>query len=212
MNTPLTPHFLFKEKTNQYQYQYGVSLIVVLLILVIVSLLGVASIQISRTATQSARNERDSQIALQAAESALLDAELDILGLPSNSSTKRGQIFDRKTIDLSKFGEECGKSPTDKGLCKAKESGKPHWLSVDFLATSNQQYVEFGEFTSRKFQAGSSGLQPAHPPRYIIEILDDPNFQKTKDSQNRKFLFRITAIGFGPTEKTQMVIQSIYRN
>jgi type IV pilus assembly protein PilX len=205
--------------------QRGISLIVVLLILVIVSLLGVASIQISRMATQSARNERDTQIAWQAAESALLDAELDILGMPSESAQKRGynttdptdpnnkiNLFDRKNTDISQFIEGCGNNKKNKGLCKITEGATPNWLSVDFLATSNQRYVSFGEYTARTFQAGEAGIQPAHPPRYIVELLDDPNIEHTKDVQHRKYIFRITAIGFGPNEKTQVVLQSIYRN
>lgn len=189
----------------------GISLVIVLLILFIVSILGVASIQISRMATQSARNERDTQIAWQAAEAALLDAELDILGMPS-TSTSRGDVFDKKNTQLAMFLEDCGTEGKNKGLCIAKSSGTPNWLRIDFLATSNQQYVEFGEFTSRTFQSGSPGIQPAHNPRYIIEILDDPNIEKTKSVQNRKYIYRITAIGFGPDEKTQVVLQSIYRN
>lgn len=38
--------------------EQGISLVVVLLILAMVSMLGVASIQISKSATQSARNEQ----------------------------------------------------------------------------------------------------------------------------------------------------------
>ncbi len=190
----------------------GISLIVVLLILVIVSLLGVASIQISRTATQAARNERDTQIAWQAAEAALLDAELDILGMPATATTSRGDVFNNKNVDVHQFLENCGSDAKNKGLCKAKETGTPNWLSIDFLTTSNPRYVEFGEYTSRTFQAGSSGIQPAHPPRYIIELLDDPNIERTRAVDNRKYIYRITAIGFGPNERTQVVLQSIYRN
>lgn len=210
-NSPLIPWRKNYQKNTLLQSK-GISLVIVLLILVIVSILGVASIQISRMATQSARNERDNQIAWQAAEAALLDAELDILGMPSTSTTSRGEVFDKKNTQLAMFLEDCGSEGKNKGLCIAKSSGTPNWLSIDFLATSNQQYVEFGEFTSRTFQSGSPGIQPAHNPRYIIEILDDPNIEKTKSVQNRKYIYRITAIGFGPNEKTQVVLQSIYRN
>lgn len=212
-------------RMRHMHHQRGVSLVVVLLILVIVSLLGVASIQISRMATQSARNERDTQIAWQAAEAALLDAELDILGMPSTSTKKRGynatdptdpnnniNLFDSKNTDVTQFVEGCGSSGKNKGLCQISPGSTPNWLSVDFLATSNQRYVNFGEYTARTFQAGASGIQPAHAPRYIVELMDDPNVERTKDFQHRKYIFRITAVGFGPNEKTQVVLQSIYRN
>lgn len=212
-------------KSAHPKHDRGISLVIVLLILVIVSLLGVASIQISRMATQSARNERDTQIAWQAAEAALLDAELDILGMPSASTKKRGynasdptdpnnniNIFDNKNTDVSQFILGCGTDTKNKGLCQISPSSQANWLSVDFLATSNQKYVEFGEYTARTFQSGAAGIQPAHPPRYIIELMDDPNIERTKDVQHRKYIFRITAVGFGPNEKTQVVLQSIYRN
>lgn len=202
-----TPHGLTAK-----HHSHGISLIVVLLILVIVSLLGVASIQISKMSTQSARNERDIQIAWQAAEAALLDAELDILGIPSGSSTTRGDVFDNKNTDVQQFVEGCGNGSKNKGLCRPATSTAPNWLSVDFLAVSNPQYAEFGDFTSRSFQSGASGIQPVHPPRYIIELIDDPNVERTKAVQYRKYIYRITAVGFGPNEKTQVVLQSIYRN
>lgn len=199
-------------KKNLKKQPRGISLIVVLLILVIVSLLGVASIQISRMATQAARNERDTQIAWQAAEAGLLDAELDILGMPSGSTTSRGPIFDNKNPDVTQFIENCGDGTKNRGLCLPLSGAAPSWLNVDFLAESNQKYAEFGEFTSRSFQAGTTGIQPAHPPRYIIELLDDPNFGRTQSTEKRKYIYRVTAMGFGPNKNTQVVLQTIYRN
>lgn len=70
-------------------YQRGVSLIVVLLILVIVSILGVSGVQISMMAEKSARNSRDYQIAWQASEAALVDAEFDIEDFPPEQPTKK---------------------------------------------------------------------------------------------------------------------------
>ena len=71
----------------------GVSLIVVLLILVVVSILGVSGIQLAMMGERGTRNDRDQQIAWQAAEAALMDAEFDIEGLPASSTTKRNSIF-----------------------------------------------------------------------------------------------------------------------
>ena len=197
---------------RHHQHQQGISLIVVLLILVIVSLLGVASIQISRMATQTARNERDMQIAWQGAEAALLDAELDILGKPITSATRRNEVFNNKETDVEKFVAGCGNTGKSKGLCSVPATGAPAWQTVDFMATTNPHYVSFGEFTSRSFATGTQGIQPALPPRYIIELIDDPNVEKTKAVQFRKYIYRITAMGFGPNAKTQVVLQTIYRN
>lgn len=195
-----------------HQKNKGVSLIVVLLILIIVSLLGVASIQVSRMATQSARNERDTQIAWQAAEAALLDAELDILGQPVGATNTRGEIFINSNPDLSQFIDDCGSGEKNKGLCTVKAGSIPAWLSIDFLQSDTPKYVSFGEFTGRSFLSGAQGIQPAHAPRYIIELFDDPNTERTNSATNRKYIYRVTAIGFGPNEKTQVVLQTIYRN
>lgn len=188
---------------------HGVSMIVVLLILVIVSLLGVAAVQISQMATKSARNERDIQIAWQAAEAVLLDAELDIVGKVAGD---RSKIFTNNDTDLSKFIEGCGNSGVSKGLCSFQKNTLPAWLSVDFMETTSPKYVNFGDFTDRTFSAGSAGIQPAAAPRYIIEILDDPNVERTKSVEYRKYIYRVTAVGFGPSINTQVVLQTIYRN
>lgn len=203
-----------KRGTLVNSQEHGISLIIVLLILAMVSMLGVASIQISKTATQSARNERDTQIAWQSAEAALLDAELDILGKPASSSKKRDHIFLTKNTDTTKFIENCGQSGDSKGLCTFNQDSHPAWLNVDFLETDSEKikYAEFGEFTERNFSAGATGIQPAHKPRYIIELIDDPNVEKTQAQQYRKHVFRVTAIGFGPNPNTQVVLQTIYRN
>jgi len=50
----------------------------VLLVLVLVELLGVAAIQIALLGERSARSHRDAELALQAAQAALVDAELDM--------------------------------------------------------------------------------------------------------------------------------------
>ena len=83
----------FSVHSNKSSDQKGASLIVVLLILVIASILGVSAIQISMMAEKSARNDRDYQIAWQASEAALVDAEFDIEGMPASSSNKRNSIF-----------------------------------------------------------------------------------------------------------------------
>ncbi|HUD33331.1 MAG TPA: PilX N-terminal domain-containing pilus assembly protein, partial [Variovorax sp.] len=74
--------------------QRGVSLIVVLLILVVVSVLGVGGAQIALMAERGSRNDRDMQVAWQAAEAALMDAEFDIHG-PNTAAASRRAVFDQ---------------------------------------------------------------------------------------------------------------------
>lgn len=204
-------HFKFTQKKNYRQH--GASLIVVLLILVIVSILGVSGVQISMLAEKSARNDRDYQIAWQSSEAALIDAEFDIEGLPTTSSNKRNTIFKLGQTDISKFISNCGTSSTSVGLCTLNQTGKPAWLSVDFTDTGNSSATTaFGTFTGRVFPAGAAGIQPAKPPRYVIEAIPDPDNARTTKPTDIKYIYRVTAMGFGPNPETQTVVQMLYRN
>lgn len=196
------------------QHSRGVSLIVVLLILVVVSILGVSGIQVAMMGERGTRNDRDQQVAWQGAEAALIDAEFDIEGLPASSTTKRNTIFKAKETEIAKFIQDCGNSGQSVGLCALNATGKPAWLTVDFTATgSTAPTVQFGTFTGRDFPSGSTGVQPALPPRYVIEPIPDPRFARTaRPGSGTRFVYRVTAMGFGPNAETQAVVQMIYRN
>lgn len=195
--------------------QAGMSLITVLLILVVVSILGVAGIRISMMGERSTRNDRDLQLAWQSAEAALIDAELDILGEPAGSAAGRGGIFQRGSTDVSKFLPGCGNSLDTKntGLCYSVPGLAPDWLTVDLASSSgNPSSVGFGTFTGRSFPSGQTGIQPFAPPRYVIELVPDPDGARTTAPKDRKYVYRVTAMGFGPSSSTQSVLQIVYRN
>ena len=209
----------FKEMNLAPMSQRGLSLIVVMLILIVVSVLGVGGIQISMMGERSTRNERDMQVAWQGAEAGLIDAEFDIDGLPAASTNKRNSIFKRGDVDLAKFIDNCGDSGQSIGLCGLKETGKPAWLTVDFTATgTGAKAVELGTYTGRDFPSGVKGIQPAKPPRYVIEpILDRYGVKsyRTTDpaaGSGPSYVYRVTSMGFGPNGETQGVLQMIYRN
>lgn len=180
----------------------GASLIIVLMTLVIVSLLGVGGAQIALMSERGARNDRDQQVAWQAAESALLDAEIDI----SDTASTRNALFDSKTSTV--FLQGCGSTGTSRGLCGLTLSGKPAWLTVDFSTTGNSAATTaLGTFTNRIFAAGGVGIQPSKAPRYVIELTPDPE----SDPSEPSYLYRITAMGFGPRDDIQSVLQTLYR-
>lgn len=195
--------------------QQGVSLIVVLLILVIVSILGAGGAQIAMMAERGSRNDRDMQVAWQAAEAALMDAEFDIHG-PNTSATKRQTVFSNMN-DTNAFLVGCGSSGINKGLCALAETGQPAWLAVDLTATGNgAKSVAFGDFTGRAFNAsvpGSPvGIQPAQVPRYVIEPIRDPSERDLSVNAPLKYVYRVTAMGFGPRPEIRAVSQIIYRD
>lgn len=184
----------------------GFSLVTVMIILVVVSLLGVAASQMVLLGERSARYDRDWQIAFQAAEAALLDAEFDIRG-PNTSGTARIATF--TPTGLLGFSAGCS-TGTDRGLCLPAATGKPVWYTVDFTNESSTAVTaQFGEFTGRTLAYGTVGIQPAMRPRYIIEAV--PDLTPGGNANVQKLLYRVTAMGFGPRKETQAVVQMYFR-
>jgi type IV pilus assembly protein PilX len=183
----------------------GMSLVIVLLILIVVSLLGVGGAQISMMGERSTRNDRDHQLAWQSAEAALVDAELDIDLRNVNSSTRN--VFTPN--NEADFVVGCGTTGVSRGLCQPATTGKPVWLTANLKAAPS---VEFGTFTSRAFDAGAAGLKPYRKPRYVIEVLPDPEVFGSRAYQaEKRFVYRATAMGFGPREDIEAVVQMVIR-
>lgn len=191
--------------------QLGASLVVVLILLIVVSLLGVGSIQIATMGERSARNDRDQQIAWQAAEAGLMDAEMDLDSHGMGTGSRRSTFW--PTTDASAFVLNCGSSSTNRGLCAENPSGKPAWLTVDFLSTSTPSTAAWGDFTSRgtTYPTGG-GLKSYQAPRYVIEAIKDPSEVQTKGIVESRYVYRVTAMGFGPRQDIQAVMQMIYRD
>ena len=190
--------------------QRGASLIAVMIILTIVSLLGVAAIQVSMLSERGARNDRDLQLAWQSAEAGLADAEVDLWA--TNASSNSRQLTFKPVTNLSAFVAGCGTSSTNRGLCALVNSGKPAWLTVDFTATgSSAPTIEYGTFTDGAFVAGGLGVQPAQKPRYVVEVIPDPG-ERDAGTPDSKYIFRVTAMGFGPRSEIQAVMQMLYRD
>ena len=192
----------FKYLIAREDSQQGASLIMVLLILVVVSVLGVGGAQVALMSERGARNDRDQQIAWQAAEAGLLDAESDMF----DSTSTRKSTFDGKA--QTAFVNGCGNAATTRGLCALQLATKPAWLTADFADVSNtSNTVAYGAFTSKTFSAGTIGVQPALAPRYIIEIIPD----SIGDKSDPSFVYRVTTMGFGPRPDIQVVLQTLYR-
>lgn len=194
--------------------QHGVTLVVVLLILVVVTILGIGGAQIALLGERSTRYDRDYLIASQAAESALMDAEFDIRG-PNNKAGNRVALFDQANTGI--FAPDCSSNASTRGLCEPKpDDVKPVWASVDFMdsGAATARTAEFGEFTGRVFDAGTAGVKPARAPRYVIEVVPDAdrgNSAKYDPSKPPAVMYRITSLGFGPREETQVAMQITFR-
>ena len=198
--------------------QRGMSLIVVLLLLIITTVLGVGAASLSLVNEKSARNDRDLEVAFQAAEAALQDAELDITG-PNPSKKARLCAFSEKG-DVSAFKTGCGEDASSRGLCLGSPAGDaPAWLGVSF-ASDDAKSVELGTFTDQGYMTADKdnprGASTARRPRYVIEALPNnggyaPNELVGAGADQRTYLFRVTAIGYGVRAETQVVLQGIVR-
>ncbi|MBI3285741.1 MAG: pilus assembly protein [Burkholderiales bacterium] len=206
----LTSRSLFSQAPLRLRRQAGASLVVSLLMLIVVLVLSLSLATMSLQGEKASRSDRDRQIALQAAEAALKDAEMDIDPQIVVAGTRRDN-FDANSNLFFEDGCAVGDANIYQGMCAPTPEGQqPVWLSVDLAYDkSDAKSVAFGRFTGQTMMVGKSSF-PAKLPRYIIEAVADVEPGQVAD-ESTKYIFRITAIGFGANESTQVVLQSFYR-
>jgi type IV pilus assembly protein PilX len=212
--------------------QRGFSLIVSLMMLIVIIILGISGSQMAINEERGSRNDRDRQIAFQAAEAALKDAEYEIYGNTGLLCTLPGQINrgNRRFNTSTCFNEAstvgfvggCSASP-NAGLCNFNQA-LPAYLdpNIDFYkdatGTGNNNTVAYGTYTSRNYTTQQTNatfaLQPisAYPPRYIIERVPkntSVDSLTSSDQGGGTWMFRVTAMGFGANPNSQVVLQAI---
>jgi type IV pilus assembly protein PilX len=168
--------------------QGGAALVTAMVLMLAVLVVGFSSVRAALADAQSARHERDRQVALRAAEAALLDAERELADTPPTSPRFAA-------LAGAGFIAGCGKAGTDShGLCT--HAAPPSWQAVD-LASSDPALVVYGTFSMRDL----GGV--TQQPRYLVELMPfNPAFGH---------YYRITALGFGQRAGTRVVLQSLYR-
>lgn len=190
--------------------QAGAALAMALCVLIVLMLLGASVARLALQGEKAARGERDRQIAFQAAEEALMDAENDLQG--SIAFPGRSAMF--APDSALGFTDGCGAGAVNPhlGLCSQAEAGAaPAWISVDFEdeSAATTRSVPFGKFTGADMQTGQ-GFQPFRRPRYVIELV--PYTQAGEDAgQHLSYFYRVTAMGFGARADSQVVLQTYYR-
>ncbi len=209
----LTPSaFAFPNATSG-KTQQGSSLVVVLIMLSVIFVIGVISARLSLFSERSARNDRDRQIAFQAAEAALLDAELDMLG-PNTASNRRVCDFD--SVKPAAFIVGCG-TGSKTGMCLSAGAEGDAWKAVKAqyssevgTATSNIT-VQFGQFTGQSIAQAGGGL-PSKAARYVIEAVRYAGTGNANDAvgnDKTEYAFLVTAMGFGTRPETQVLLQAL---
>jgi len=185
--------------------QTGSALLVSMFMLLIVLAAGASMAGIGFMEEKAARNERDRIIALQSAELALADAEMDIEN--STASSSRSFIFSPTSSEG--FAEPCGQGDSNiyQGLCLPSQRSLSEITMALSSTGSQSQSVPFGRFTGQTMPIGNGPL-PFQLPRYVIELIKDNAPGQVTEA---RYLYRITAIGFGADSHTRIMLQSIYR-
>ena len=179
----------------------GFSLLAILLMMVVLSLLTLGAMNSSILQERMVGNARDRQAALQAAEAALRDAELDI---ENNVEADSG------------FAEGCAA-----GLCippsdtASGPTSAPLWQTVNWAAAR-----AYGSRTNATALLGPDNLALAAQPRYVIERLpalppavgDSAAFGGGSSNAPvlRARAYRITARASGIRSATVVMLQSVY--
>lgn len=185
----------------------GASLLVALIMTALITMLGLSATQLALQSEKGSRNLRDRQIALESAQMALLDARNEIFGAGS-----RNALF--SDTSAMHFSDDCNRaSATLIGLCSFTASAAGNdWLKVPFNEkdAGARQYAEYGQFTGASMQTGVGSLT-AMKPRYIIDVLRSQEMGRCADCPSeQKVLYRVTAVGFGVRNTTQVMLQAVF--
>ena len=183
----------------------GTALLMCMLMIAVAALLGMSGARIALQDERAGRNDRDRKLAFQAAEAALLDAQLDI-EQPLN--TPRGALF---AMAAPRFPAECGGAGVLLGLCDGLTAGAA-WQRADFTdgTTAGARTAAYGQFTGQAMQAGAGPLQQ-RLPRYLIEAYADRRAGAAADLSASARIYRISAMGFGAQDGTRVLLQAWYR-
>jgi type IV pilus assembly protein PilX len=167
--------------------QRGTALIIAMLFLVILGMLGVTTMTATTLEERMAGNTRDRDLAMQAAEAALRDAERDL----TNTAVTAGRV-----LTLANFVAAC-----TAGLCT---EGATILTNIDD-PTKSAYFTQYMS-SSQPF------MGPAAQPRYIIELLTAMPPQVPAPPAGQQIRnFRITAKGFGRNTNTVVILQTVFQ-
>lgn len=209
--------------------QSGVALLVVLVFMLALTGLGLMSARLALGGEALARNQLDHEVAFQAAEAALRDAERDILLPPRATGVKpAGAVCSRDTdrssdgINFTAFRDTCLRGQCDSD---ASQGGVRNYASASSeTAKSGEVWwpTDKGGLWNNAENKGASGndcnfngavplgtftgapdlVAVARQPEYLIEY--------TKRENGQRLVFRITARGFGYRQNSEVVLQSYF--
>lgn len=168
----------------------GVALFISLVLLLVLTILGVSVVQTTSLEIRMARNEHDTLLAFESAESALRDAEV---ALEATTST---------------FAYNSGGAG---GLWATPDLAESNRWEDDAIWTDGRSIVA---------PTAVDAVPGQQSPRYIIEHIatvqrDENAYQQDNQynatgSSDSVDVFRVTALGFGGTPNARVMLQTTY--
>lgn len=174
----------------------GFSLITILVMMVVLMSLALAGMNSGIVQERMAGNARDRNIALQAAEAALRDAEADI---------------EANLTAASAFVSACtGGLCLPPSMTSTSPTSQPLWQTIDWSASAGKSRA-YGSATGATALPGLSAA-----PRYIVELLpvmppqagQSANLGSAEEVSAQAF--RVTARATGLRASTVVILQSTY--
>ncbi|MCC2956462.1 hypothetical protein LK542_12640 [Massilia sp. IC2-477] len=175
--------------------QHGMALLTALLLMLAILMTSIAAARTAINGARAAGHERDRMLALSGAMAALVDAEHDIEGGADPASARAAALAN---ATAAAFSEGCrGGAPYD-GLCAQAADAADIFTT---LADATGPSVALGSFTGAQIPVGEGALA-VQAPRYLIERMP---------STPEVLLYRVSALGFGSVDTTQVAVQAYYR-
>jgi type IV pilus assembly protein PilX len=214
-------HFVHPASRYALSKQKGATLIVTIMLLLVLTILALSLYQFGNTEERSARNQFDRNLALQAAELALRDAEMDLqclrrnpAAVPPNAAynfctagtvvTAGQPALCRSTCfagsSLNKDRQLLGFDAVGTGGLWAGTTNTKPWVKPPL---GNDPFAQNTTvIAGTQTNVALPAIYQARPPRYMIE-----GFQQASG----QLLYRITSRGWGSLEGTVVTLQEIYK-
>ncbi len=170
------------------RHSSGVALFISLVLLLLLTIIGVSAVQGTSLEARMARNDHDSLLAFQAAESALRDAEDQVEAIVS-------------TVNFSDAGTD--------GLWTVADLGDtPRWEDQDTWDTANNHIEAPTEVLG-------VAAPPRYIIEHAASVVREENAYQLGDpygqsASDRIEIFRITALGTGGSAQARVLLQSTY--
>lgn len=191
--------------------EQGFVLVTALMFLIVLTVLGLSIMSTNTLEERMAGYVRDRQLALEAAEATLRQAERDIFyGTRLSGTFAEGCSSEGLCLPRSTAGNDCENRPVWAELeCINSGAGDSGWMT----GAGSSKTIPYSDYL---LQPSASTAPPvAKAPRYIIEELvvtaTSTSIKTGFGPQNSSKVYRVSAVGFGRRVATRVVLQALYR-